>query len=598
MTDLNEYKFLHFPSPRPIGPLIHGSLLGSIGPNLAGLPVEVDLRPRTTFQPYDQGSIGSCTANAVAAAIRFLDPSFVPSRLYLYYHARALRGNEEVDSGSAITDNVKVANTRGVPSETVYPYVTSQFKVRPPPDADTDAELHRGIDRQSLYNSPESLKAALAAGYPVPIGYNVYQSFMETQSMTTGVAPMPNPATERYLGNHCVALWGYSDIKQHYIILNSWGSGRGDKGYFYMPYAQIHNPSLAWDPWVIRKMSTPVYTTPGLNIPANTTVVSPGQYTYPITIKNNDSVKATILLEAIIPSALSGSVSANNYVLDASITTQSTLNLTVATSTPVGVYEIAIVATNILSKLTTRSTFTVTVQVVQPLVVRKVPLLYFNVLDAVATNGTNIYNITLKNEDSVTSVVALSRSVPYPWASAFSANNHLLVAGETKIITLSVTVPNNVVPGKYPIRIAGRNIDSNLKTEAGFDLVVQEQVVADVVLTNITPDTMGYLVALKKRMPTCKVFVLQVGTITPGQRTALETVATIIDLSSSSVGAVTTRLGAAKAEDYLMYKSLLYLATRKIPYNVVSKVTGMSEVLTLSASDVPIWMESTIDKLL
>jgi len=38
-------------------------------PHLQALPPSVDLRPQISFAPYDQGRIGSCTANAIAAAI-------------------------------------------------------------------------------------------------------------------------------------------------------------------------------------------------------------------------------------------------------------------------------------------------------------------------------------------------------------------------------------------------------------------------------------------------------------------------------------------------------------------------------------------------
>src|ERR1700690_1172428 len=56
---------------------------------LAKLPVKVDLR--TKCPPvYDQGQLGSCTANAIAAAIEFDQMRqnakyFMPSRLFIYY---------------------------------------------------------------------------------------------------------------------------------------------------------------------------------------------------------------------------------------------------------------------------------------------------------------------------------------------------------------------------------------------------------------------------------------------------------------------------------------------------------------------------------
>jgi hypothetical protein len=52
------------------------------------LPVCVDLRPRCP-PVYDQLTVGSCTANAIAGAIQFdqmrqhMTPTFTPSRLFI-----------------------------------------------------------------------------------------------------------------------------------------------------------------------------------------------------------------------------------------------------------------------------------------------------------------------------------------------------------------------------------------------------------------------------------------------------------------------------------------------------------------------------------
>ena len=45
---------------------------------------------------------------------------------------------------------------------------------------------------------------------------------------------------------------GYNDQTQVFIVRNSWGSGWGDGGYFYMPYAYLLDDNLSDDLWVIR----------------------------------------------------------------------------------------------------------------------------------------------------------------------------------------------------------------------------------------------------------------------------------------------------------------------------------------------------------
>ena len=71
---------------------------------LRSLPRVVDLR-RGCPPVYDQGELGSCTANAIAGAIQFeqlkqkLAQSFTPSRLFIYFNERAIEGTVDSDSG-------------------------------------------------------------------------------------------------------------------------------------------------------------------------------------------------------------------------------------------------------------------------------------------------------------------------------------------------------------------------------------------------------------------------------------------------------------------------------------------------------------------
>src|SRR5579871_6521315 len=79
-----------------------------------GLPTSVDLRPECP-PVYDQGQLGSCTANGIAGAIEFDQrkqgvKDFVPSRLFIYYNERVIEGHVNEDSGAQIRDGVKVAH--------------------------------------------------------------------------------------------------------------------------------------------------------------------------------------------------------------------------------------------------------------------------------------------------------------------------------------------------------------------------------------------------------------------------------------------------------------------------------------------------------
>ena len=73
----------------------HRDFLYAVPPATAvALPPGVDLRPNCP-PVYDQGQLGSCTANAIAGAIEFEQikqklPEFTPSRLFIYYNERVI----------------------------------------------------------------------------------------------------------------------------------------------------------------------------------------------------------------------------------------------------------------------------------------------------------------------------------------------------------------------------------------------------------------------------------------------------------------------------------------------------------------------------
>src|SRR5678810_1454638 len=84
-------------------------------PVLAKMPPKKDLRSGCP-PVYDQGQLGSCTANAISGAIQFEQKKqgvkiFVPSRLFIYYNERDMEGTVNSDAGAQIRDGVTVSYT-------------------------------------------------------------------------------------------------------------------------------------------------------------------------------------------------------------------------------------------------------------------------------------------------------------------------------------------------------------------------------------------------------------------------------------------------------------------------------------------------------
>jgi C1A family cysteine protease len=224
------------------------------------MPLHVDLTPQCPVI-YDQGQLGSCTSQAIAAAIEFdlmkqKLPDFMPSRLFIYYNERAVEGTINTDSGAMIRDGIKSVASLGVCPESEWIYDINTFTQKPTPICYTDALKNRAVSYSRLPNNRASLlKLCLANGIPFVFGFSVYESFESQEVAHTGVVPLPQ-ANEQLLGGHAVLCVGFSqtgyDDTSVFICRNSWGTNWGNKGYFTMPFKYLTNPNLADDFWAIK----------------------------------------------------------------------------------------------------------------------------------------------------------------------------------------------------------------------------------------------------------------------------------------------------------------------------------------------------------
>ena len=228
---------------------------------LAELPTKVDLRDQCPKEIYDQGQLGSCTANAIGAAFEFdlLKQNltdFMPARLFIYYNERAMEGTVGSDSGAMIRDGIKSVNKQGVCPETMWPYDISKFADQPPEECYTEALTHQVTSYQRVPRVLNQMKGCLAHGFPFVFGFSVYASFESDEVAHTGVVPMPDVANEEFLGGHAVLAVGYDDADQRFVVRNSWGENWGMGGYFTMPYAYLTERSLASDFWAILQVES------------------------------------------------------------------------------------------------------------------------------------------------------------------------------------------------------------------------------------------------------------------------------------------------------------------------------------------------------
>ncbi len=208
-------------------------------PPPGGLPSSVDLRPECPAV-YDQGQLGSCTANAIAGAIEFdqmkqkLTDIFPPSRLFIYYNERVIEHTVDTDAGAMIRDGVKSIAKQGAPHEKLWPYTIAKFKTKPTVKAYADARKHEAVLYQRVTQDRDQLRGCLASGYPFVFGFSVYESFESAAVAKSGTVPMPKSG-EKQLGGHAVVAVGYDDGQSRFIVRNSWGASWAKSGYCTIP---------------------------------------------------------------------------------------------------------------------------------------------------------------------------------------------------------------------------------------------------------------------------------------------------------------------------------------------------------------------------
>ena len=216
---------------------------------LAFTPFSGDELPRAVDLAKDMPPVGnqgkqmSCTAWSSAYALKSyqekleerrsfvrndgsLDANAVFSPAFIYNQT-----NNGRDSGSFFADAFNLLHEQGAAVWADMPYRENDFTSAPTSAAKTRAKRFR-IDfyRQINIQDPKEIKAHLNAGFPVLIGATVDLAFRD----------MPSGQVWRTIGQpigaHAMIVVGYSDDKNAFKIMNSWGREWGDSGFGWIDY--------------------------------------------------------------------------------------------------------------------------------------------------------------------------------------------------------------------------------------------------------------------------------------------------------------------------------------------------------------------------
>jgi hypothetical protein len=185
--------------------------------------------------PGDQGSQGSCTAWAVgyAAATQTISASTatLPAAISPSDVFTKLRNRLEPNActqGSQINYAMDVLVQEGATTLDVAPYSATQCGVLVPGRA-------YNLDGFSRVDASDnvSIRGAVQSGQPVSFGIMVDASFRALNVSNSVWTPSGAG------GGHALSIIGYDDRRQLYKIINSWGQTWGQRGFFYLSYADF-----------------------------------------------------------------------------------------------------------------------------------------------------------------------------------------------------------------------------------------------------------------------------------------------------------------------------------------------------------------------
>jgi C1A family cysteine protease len=218
----------------------------------------------------DQGQEGSCCGQAGAEKqdldyrqfSNWPDRSILPAKFmasaeFVYLCDLIADGNLGNDAGSSLHQTAITISQKGACINSIMPYNDTQFSTPPNAAQYANGLLYRMEPYHFLPDLP-SMKACLAPstagpGHSFIFGINVYDSF-EGNWAEPGFMPVPNLATESYLGGHAQHAIGYDDTIKFpdgsqggLFVQNSWGDqsvwnwginapGSTDGGCYWMPY--------------------------------------------------------------------------------------------------------------------------------------------------------------------------------------------------------------------------------------------------------------------------------------------------------------------------------------------------------------------------
>lgn len=197
----------------------------------------------------DQGQCGSCVAFGTSATIDGMmrvggnvatgDPAAGAlqdlSEAQLYFCSPA---GHNCASGWYVSAALSYAQSTGLAPEAAFPY---SARDQPCNLASGWQAQVTNVNASHTIGDAATMKTWLSTRGPLITCFSVYSDFY---GYSSGVYIKSSGAT--YEGGHCICCVGYSDQLQAWLCKNSWGTGWGMNGYFWIGYGQCGIDAVMW----------------------------------------------------------------------------------------------------------------------------------------------------------------------------------------------------------------------------------------------------------------------------------------------------------------------------------------------------------------
>lgn len=216
-----------------------------------GLPTGVDLRPNCS-PVEDQGHVGSCTANSIVGALEYLQiasgaPLTDLSRLFVYYNARRFSDREGDDCGASMPHAMASLLAFGACPEVFWPYDEARWKLKPEQACYQNTVRFNGLHYANVSPTDER-KYVLASGLPIIFGMGVPENLLMVVGNKTGYMPRPEHGNwEQASSGHAMLIVGYSDVRNAWLVRNSWGTDFGIEGHVWIDYHVMDHYAMGAD---------------------------------------------------------------------------------------------------------------------------------------------------------------------------------------------------------------------------------------------------------------------------------------------------------------------------------------------------------------